>query len=67
MLVEGEKISFSVDKDDKDSIFVDYPNLCEDVKVGEKLYLANGDIQWSGSFHSSTLHQNSDATDFLQS
>ena len=30
-------------------------------------YLANGDIQWSGSFHSSTLHQNSDATDFLQS
>ena len=30
-------------------------------------YLANGYIQWSGSFHSSTLHQNSDATDFLQS
>jgi pyruvate kinase len=49
-LAEGETVTFSTTKDDADknggrTIFVDSPKLHADMKVGELIYLANGDME----------------------
>jgi pyruvate kinase len=44
-LVEGETVIFSTKKDDKNTIFVDSPKLHSDMRVGELIYLANGDME----------------------
>jgi len=49
-LVEGETVTFSTDKKDVEKnapsvIFVDSPKLHADMRVGELIYLANGDME----------------------
>lgn len=48
-LTEGESVVFSTKKSDTDGtgkvIFVDSPKLHKDIKAGELIYLANGDME----------------------
>lgn len=44
-LVEGETVVFSTKKDDPHTIFVDAPKLHADMRRGETIYLANGDME----------------------
>ncbi len=47
-LVEGETLVFSTAKEDdgrKGIVFVDSPKLHKDMKPGERIYLANGDME----------------------
>jgi len=46
-LVEGETVTFTTEKDNaaKGVIFIDSPQLHKDIKKGELMYLANGDME----------------------
>jgi len=44
-LVEGELVVFSTKKGDEGTIFVDSPKLHSDMRSGELIYLANGDME----------------------
>jgi len=44
-LAEGETVIFSTKKEDARAIFVDSPKLHSDMKTGELIYLANGDME----------------------
>ncbi len=44
-LVEGETVTFSTKKDDPRTIFIDAPKLHRDMRRGETIYLANGDME----------------------
>ena len=44
-LVEGTLVSFSTKRGDPGAVFVDSPRLHSDVRRGETIYLANGDME----------------------
>jgi pyruvate kinase len=46
-LVEGETVVFTTEKDDaaKGAIFIDSPRLHKDIRKGELIYLANGEME----------------------
>lgn len=44
-LVEGETVVFSTKRDGPQTIFVDAPKLHSDMRRGETIYLANGDME----------------------
>ncbi|MCL4400175.1 pyruvate kinase [Patescibacteria group bacterium] len=44
-LKEGDLVVFSTSRSDKSAIFVDNPYLHLDIKKGEPIYLANGDME----------------------
>ncbi len=44
-LIEGALVTFSTKRDDPRTIFIDSPRLHRDVRRGEIIYLANGDME----------------------
>jgi len=45
-LIKGKTVSFSTEKDPKEGVIhIDDPNLHLDIKIGDPVYLANGDLE----------------------
>jgi pyruvate kinase len=45
LLKEGEMVTLSVTTGNDDEIFVDYPRLAQEIKIGHPVFLANGDME----------------------